>query len=122
MSLNWDSHIYAIDTLTGGLCFIVFVIAYLFPPKSINSTYGYRSRRSMESQKNWDFSQKYSTKRMLLSTALLVLTGLLGLFVDLSEGLEVTVGILLLLIALFYPIYLTEKALKRINHEASNSD
>jgi len=59
---------------------------------------------------------------MLLSTALLVLTGLLGLFVDLSEGLEVTVGILLLLIALFYPIYLTEKALKRINHEASNSD
>lgn len=30
------------------------------PPRSINSGYGYRSTRSMQSQEAWDFAQVYS--------------------------------------------------------------
>lgn len=30
------------------------------PPKNINSSYGYRSARSMRSQEAWDFAQVYS--------------------------------------------------------------
>ncbi|MEQ8909994.1 MAG: SdpI family protein [Vicingaceae bacterium] len=111
--MNWDSPILFIDTYTGAICFVIFLFTYFFPPKSINSIYGYRTKRSMQSQRNWDFSQKYSSRKMLRSTAILVLFGLVGLFIDLQEGLEVGIGMLLLIFALFHPIYLTEKALKK---------
>lgn len=122
MNLNWSSAIFGIDTITGGLCFLIFFIAYLFPPKGINSTYGYRTSRAMKSQKNWDFAQKYSGKVMLQSTALLTGVGLLGLVVDLAKVWEISIGMLLLFIALLYPIYLTEKALKRLDDEENNSN
>lgn len=122
MSLNWDSAILYIDAYTGALCFVIFLFTHIFPPKSINSIYGYRTKRSMQSKRNWDFSQKYSSVKMLQSTAMLTLIGFLGLFLDLNEGLEVAIGISLLIFALFYPIYLTEKALKKLDHEKDYSN
>ena len=37
---------------------------WIWPPKKINMTYGYRTTRSMKSQSAWDFAQKYSAKWM----------------------------------------------------------
>jgi uncharacterized membrane protein len=48
------------------LCGLLFIIAgYIllkFPPKNINSLYGYRTSSSMENQEKWDFAQNYSSK------------------------------------------------------------
>jgi uncharacterized membrane protein len=42
------------------------LILYFFPPKKINSIYGYRTPRSMKNQSNWDFAQKLGGKFMLI--------------------------------------------------------
>ena len=63
MTLNWESPILFIDTYTGLLCFFIFLITSIFPPKKINALYGYRTKRSMKSEKNWNFAQRYSTKK-----------------------------------------------------------
>ncbi|PWB20750.1 hypothetical protein DCO46_20195 [Flavobacterium sp. HTF] len=38
----------------------------IFPPKSINSFYGYRTSNSMKSQAKWDFAQKFSATLSLI--------------------------------------------------------
>lgn len=44
------------------ICPVIFlmigVIFSKFPPRKINCFYGYRTKRSMISQNNWDYSQK----------------------------------------------------------------
>jgi uncharacterized membrane protein len=42
------------------------LILYFFPPKKINSIYGYRTPRSIKNQSNWDFAQKLGGKFMLI--------------------------------------------------------
>ncbi|SCP96204.1 SdpI family protein [Anaerobium acetethylicum] len=47
---------------------IIIVIGAVFkkhPPKKINSFAGYRTVRSMKSQKAWDFANRYSARLML---------------------------------------------------------
>src|SRR5690606_5945628 len=59
--------------LSVGIIFIVCgLIMYLFPPKKINSLYGYRTAASMKSQAKWDFAQKYSAKIMCLVGLVLI--------------------------------------------------
>ncbi|MCI4170876.1 hypothetical protein MMJ17_23840, partial [Bacillus spizizenii] len=38
----------------GGLMIIAGILIKLFPPESIYSVYGYRTRRSMSDQRLWD--------------------------------------------------------------------
>lgn len=47
------------------ISFILLAAAIIFilrPPRQINSTYGYRSKRAKKNQRNWDYSQKYCGK------------------------------------------------------------
>jgi hypothetical protein len=48
-----------------GYCLFMLVIRLVFlkfPPKNINSIYGYRTARSMKSQKIWDAANSYWTR------------------------------------------------------------
>jgi len=112
MSLNWESHIYQTDFLVGVIFIIAALITLLFPPRKINSFYGYRTRRSMQSQDRWEFAQKYSSIKILIGGIALTLFAYLGLLINLREGIEVIVGILAAVISIGIPIYLTEKAIK----------
>lgn len=48
-------------TLLVPLCMIaVGLILWIKPPKTINSIYGYRSKRSRYSQEVWDYAQRFS--------------------------------------------------------------
>ena len=103
-------------TISYGLTGIVFLIAgYLLkkkPHKKINGIYGYRSSKSMQSQKAWDAAQLYSAKMMMQLGTILVILGLPFLFFTLTENMYlVHVGLfLVILIALvFYMFYKTEK-------------
>lgn len=74
------NHPLFIVTSLVGLTFIITgVIMLKFPPKKINSFYGYRTFSSMKSKERWDFAQNYSAKEMIKLGAILTLSGLLGL-------------------------------------------
>ena len=51
-----------LDALTGIILIVVGFILLKYPPKEINSLYGYRTEKSMKSQEAWDFAQIFSSK------------------------------------------------------------
>ncbi len=94
--------------------FLVGVLLVFFPPKKINGLYGYRTSRSMQSQEAWDFSQKYSTKIMLILGVVYTSIGLLTLlFPKLDEITASLVSITIILVGVFFMFYKTEKELAK---------
>lgn len=63
--------------LVGVIFILVGIIMLLFPPKKINFLYGYRTNLSMKTQENWDYSQKYSAKLIMVLGGFLILLFLL---------------------------------------------
>lgn len=50
---------------------VMILLAWLFnkyPPKKINSFYGYRTPNSMKTQATWDFANHYSSQLMIKIT------------------------------------------------------
>ena len=102
--------------LISGVSGLIFAIAGFlmlkFPPKKINSLYGYRTKRSMSSQELWDFSQIYSARLMSRSGLLMIGIGLLGQFFQLSEGQASFFGLGILLTMCFMLFWKTEQAMR----------
>ncbi|WP_433813926.1 SdpI family protein [Flavobacterium johnsoniae] len=91
---------------------IVILITKLFPPKNINSLYGYRTVNSMKNKINWDFAQKYSTNLflVLLSFLLLIQIILYTIYGTTSYiDLSVFAGLMLCIVIVLYQ---TERKLK----------
>lgn len=81
------------------LCFLLGVVFLIgaqitlrYPPKKINSLYGYRTKNSMKSQQHWDFAQHYSSIKMNSLGLIYLLMG--GLFYFLNYE-SVAVGLLI---------------------------
>ena len=90
---------------------IIPILLKLYPPKRINSYYGYRTPRSMKSDKNWKLgNQIYSDYflRFGFISAVIQYT----LFFLFNESLALWVSTVLWVFSVFFPIYLTEKHLK----------
>lgn len=98
--------------LSGTVFIVVSVITYFFPPKKINSFYGYRTNRSMQSQEKWDFAQKYATRQMLIGGVFMILAGVVNFFFDLNIEKGIS-GLAILLIVVAYIFYTTELKLKK---------
>ena len=97
-----------------GLIFILAgLIQMIFPPKKINSLYGYRTPKSMKNIKVWNFAQKLSSRILILMGCLLNLFGIIAVFLGLEEVLinsfEIGIMLLFALILFFY----TENAIKK---------
>lgn len=80
-------HVYLLPFLTSLTFLLAGLQLFKFPPKKINGLYGYRTRRSMKNQKNWDYAQRMGGKLMvkfsvlnfvILSTLGYVLNNLMG--------------------------------------------
>ncbi len=96
--------------VSGGLMIIAGILIKQFPPKSINSVYGYRTRRSMSDQRLWNEANRYSASLMILSG--LVIAGMGFLL-----GSSLIILQLILLVAACVIIFmLTEKRLKTMMH------
>jgi len=63
-----------------GIIVIVAIIFMLFPPKKINSLYGYRTPHSMKNQQTWEEANKYSAKLLLLTGLISTLLGVIAYF------------------------------------------
>ncbi|NNT71066.1 SdpI family protein [Flavobacterium sp. IMCC34852] len=103
----------SIPFLTGVIFVVMALITLGFPPKKINYLYGYRTRASMKNQQVWDFSQRYSSLKMLQIGLVLVAASFVNVFLNLSDGLQVSLGSSLLIIACAYLFFTTERAIRK---------
>lgn len=90
----------------------IILITKLFPPKNINSLYGYRTATSMKSKSNWDFAQKYSTNLLLLLLSFLLLVQIVLYLTYGSTSLTDSSTFISLILCVVIVIYKTEKKLK----------
>lgn len=65
---------------TNGILFLISVVFYFFPPKKINNWYGYRTYKTMQNQKIWDFANTTFNKAFILYSLFSLLGGLLLAF------------------------------------------
>jgi uncharacterized membrane protein len=85
-----------------------------FPPKNINGIYGYRTTRSMKNQKNWEFAQKYSARKMIQFSAICLCLCLILFLIDSSGKWATLFGLTLSISGLIMVFYTTEKAIDQL--------
>jgi len=112
--MNLDSPLFLI-CIIGAILLITGLILLKFPPKRINGLYGYRTTRSMSSQKNWDFAQKYAGKLMAKLGTLLILTGVIGSFTPIKEKIIITISVIFFLTSCIMLFYKTEQGMKKLD-------
>lgn len=95
------------------ISFVIMLIFKIFPPKSINSWYGYRTPRSMKNQEQWEFAQKYSANLAVIVLAiLLIIQYLLCTFYPFSVTTRLT-SLGLFLVGMVLMIVAVERKLKK---------
>ncbi|MCY8105620.1 SdpI family protein [Bacillus mojavensis] len=92
----------------GGLMIIAGLFIKLFPPKSINSVYGFRTRRSMSDQRLWNEANRYSAALMILSGLIVLVAGVL------LRSSFIILQLIMLIAACIITFMLTEKRLKHM--------
>lgn len=91
----------------------VILITKLFPPKNINSLYGYRTANSMKNKVNWDFAQKYSTNLFLVLLSFLLFVQVIAYTIYGSTTFTEYSILAGLLLCVTIVLYQTERKLKR---------
>jgi uncharacterized membrane protein len=61
----------------GSLFLLIGIITYSFPPKKINTWYGFRTPSSQRNQQTWDVANKYAALYCIKAGAILVIAGVL---------------------------------------------
>ncbi len=110
--MTFDNSLFVIPALTGAIFIVVGIIMLKFPPKNINSLYGYRTSSSMKNKERWIFAQVYSAKESIKLGALLVLSGLIGLFIHPSENIATVLGLGMMTLIIVILFVRVEKAIK----------
>lgn len=110
--MTFDNPLFVIPALTGSIFIVVGIIMLKFPPKNINSIYGYRTSSAMKNQERWTFAQTYSAKEFIKLGAILALFGIIGLFLHPNENVATAIGIGLMMLILIVLFVRVEKAIK----------
>lgn len=101
--------------ILGATGFVIWLTAlYVLrnPPEKRNGIYGYRTKRSRQSQEAWDFAQIYSSELMKYSgLGLIIFSGLLY-FVPIRSIFMHLIVITGSMLILLFPLYWTERELK----------
>lgn len=101
-------------SLIVAIFFIIFgsILKY-YPPKDINSIYGYRTPMSMKNRDTWDVSQKYGGASMIVFGVISGIFGLWAIIQPLSINNEF-VQLLFLLLGSVVMIVWDEKYLRAL--------
>ncbi|MEM0942201.1 MAG: SdpI family protein [Bacteroidota bacterium] len=94
---------------------VALIIFKIFPPKSINSWYGYRTIKSMKSDQKWSFAQNYSAN---IGLVVVVLALLIQLSLYLILGKKSLTDLLTLgvwLLSMGFIIFKTERKLSQFD-------
>ena len=87
-------------------------ITLKFPPKNINSIYGYRTSRSMKNQENWDLAQRFSSQLMLKQGLIMFVLAFILAILPIPMEIATLISLLLLLTSVINLFVQTEKRLK----------
>ncbi|RYX87690.1 SdpI family protein, partial [bacterium] len=87
-----NNALFFIPILMGAIFLITGFVVLQFPGKKINSSYGYRTFRSMENQQTWDFVQLYSAKESIKLGIILVLCSIMGIWYHPNKGITIILG------------------------------
>ena len=98
--------------LFGAVFMVVAAILYQFPPKNINSVYGYRTPASMVSPERWAFAQRFSAIAMFQSGLGLTAISVLGFWSPFSVKINNIMAWIAFVLAVILMVYRTEKAIK----------
>ena len=63
-----------------GLLFFFSILFYLFPPKKINSIYGYRTAKTMKNQTIWNFANTFFVRQFIIYSGISLAMALLFVF------------------------------------------
>ncbi|NJB82832.1 SdpI family protein [Wenyingzhuangia aestuarii] len=102
--------------LLGAISIITGLLMLMFPPKEINALYGYRTKRSMSNQQLWDFSQKFSAKKMIQTGILLLIASFIIAAFKIPQKaypILVITGIIVAVLSIISVIFITEQKLKQ---------
>ena len=114
MSEIFRNTFFSIPALTGIVFLIVGLLSVFKPPKKINSLYGYRSARSMKTQKAWDMAQEYSGRLMTKLAIFLLAVAIIGLLVGNQGLIGALIGFASFLAVPIVVLLRTEKHLKSV--------
>ncbi len=106
--------IFLIPVSTGFVFFIAGIVMLKFPPKTINTLYGYRTKAAMQSQERWEFAQRYSAIKLVQIGLILMVIALIGCFYNLPNAFGVIAGLMLLLAGTGILFYKTEGELRKL--------
>jgi uncharacterized membrane protein len=98
--------------IVGFVFAVAALISLKFPPKIINSIYGYRTSRSMKNQENWDFAQRFSSQLMLKQGLIMLLLAFILAVLPIPIEVATLISLLLLLTSVINLFVQTEKRLK----------
>ena len=110
--------LFLIHVCCGPLMLILTFIFMKFPPKKINSLYGYRTRRSMKNQDVWQTANTIALK--LLFQASLVTTIFQGFGMILSNTDYILYSYIFLVITIGVSIWITEVRLNQLFDNKGN--
>lgn len=94
---------------TNGILFLLSIIFWKFPPKKINSIYGYRTHKTMQNQQIWEFANKKFNSTFLKYSSLSLVAGLV--LATLAESTLTWQPMVLVALSILVSIITTEKAL-----------
>ena len=104
----------------GMVLFIVGLLFILFPPKNINSFYGYRTTNSRRNLDTWKAANSYSAILMTIEGLVLAVIGLLTTFFNDNKAIETALGVGLILSSFIILVVATEKHLNKLFDEDGN--
>lgn len=107
-----ENPLFLIPFATGLIFMLAGVIMLKFPPKKINSHYGYRTQSSMKNQEIWDFAQNYSSKMMIKLGLILTLCSLLSFVVNFDALMNMILGFSLLILMIIILFVKVEREIK----------
>ena len=104
----------AIIALVTGFPFVLMGLVFkFFPPKDINSIYGYRTSSSMRNPETWQSANQFAAKLMIQMGALLVGVGVVTYVLPPSPVTGGLAGIALVILTVVMQIYFTEKHISK---------
>lgn len=115
--MQFDNPLFLIGILVGPVFLLAGYILLRWPPKNINSLYGYRTPRSMKNQTNWDYAQRYSARLLMLAGLFFLLIAPIGLFLGGNDMLFLVIALGLLSCVCVLLLVVTEKSLKQRERE-----
>jgi uncharacterized membrane protein len=99
----------------GPLILLIALITKFFPPKKINHLYGYRTSRSMKSQKAWDCANAYAANVMVVTSVIICLFQFV-VYILLGGNQSVLWSVGFLTVAVIAVIPITEIHLRKRGH------